>query len=352
MPSIDTRCEHWIGERGRYCHATHGVRRYLTGPRCTQHTPAALAGRPEAPADMTRGVSTMELRSHSQALLRNATRYAQHGWPVFLLGRTKRPIANCDACKNADNGHDPAACECLTCHGFYAATIDPIRITAMLAAHPTGTLAIRTGRVSGLCVVDIDPRNGGTIDRALMTPTATVATGGGGWHLYYRHPGGELAGKLPDRAGVDIKSDGGYVVAPPSIHPGTKRPYRWVGGRPLDEMPPALVQACQPVPALTVTAPTGPIHTTSAGGISSPAALLAAHLDAVARAPEGKRRTTLYGAARGVARMVAAGAITPADAWAALTAAGRQAQQTDREIRAAIAGGFRAEHVTTEGIAA
>ena len=52
------------------------------------------------------------------------------------------------------------------------------------------------------------------------------------------------------------------------------------------------------------------------GRRSSPAALLAAHLDAVARAPEGRRRTTLYGAARGVARMVAARAITPAGAHA------------------------------------
>jgi len=50
--------------------------------------------------------------------------------------------------------------------------------------------------------------------------------------------------------------------------------------------------------------------------------------------------------------MVAAGAITYPDAVAALTTAGHAAEQTDREIRAAIVGGFRAEHVATEGIAA
>jgi len=293
----------------------------------------------------------MELRSHPEALLRNAISYAERGWPVFLLGRTKRPLANCDACKDAGS-HDPAGCDCLTCHGFYAATTDPGRITAMIARHPAGMLAIRAGRGSGLCVVDIDPRNGGAIDCELMTPTATVATGGGGWHLYYRHPGTPVGAKLPDRPGVDIKADGGYVVAPPSIHPATRRPYRWVGGRPVDEMPPALVEACRPVPALTVTAPTGPTPVRRARGISSPAALLRAHLDAVANAPEGRRRTTLYGAARGVARMVAAGAITYPDAVAALTTAGHAAEQTDREIRAAIVGGFRAEHVATEGIAA
>ena len=61
---------------------------------------------------------------------------------------------------------------------------------------------------------------------------------------------------------------------------------------------------------------------------------------------------TLYGAARGVARMVAAGAVDPLDAVAALTAAGRRAEQTDRDINAAIVGGFKAEHVSIEGIAA
>ena len=80
-----------------------------------------------------------------------------------------------------------------------------------------------------------------------------------------------------------------------------------------------------------------------AGGISSPPALLAALLRAVQAAPEGRRRVTLYGAARGAARMAAAGAITEADARAALTAAGLAAQQTERDIRAAIDGAFRDE---------
>ena len=82
-----------------------------------------------------------------------------------------------------------------------------------------------------------------------------------------------------------------------------------------------------------------------AGGISSPSALLAAHLRAVQNAPEGRRRATLYGAARGIARMVAAGALTEPDARAVLEAAGTAAQQTPREIRAAIDGAFTAEGV-------
>lgn len=41
------RCRHWHGDQHRYCHTTTSVRRYLTGLRCPDHTPAAIAGRPE-----------------------------------------------------------------------------------------------------------------------------------------------------------------------------------------------------------------------------------------------------------------------------------------------------------------
>ncbi|MFC6015526.1 bifunctional DNA primase/polymerase [Plantactinospora solaniradicis] len=286
-------------------------------------------------------------------LLAPALRYAERGWPVFMLARSKRPVANCLPCRDADDHHAPAACACLTCHGFYAATTDPEQVAAIVAAVPGGQLALRTGVASGVVVVDVDPRHGGDdsmtalIGARLLPPTLHVVTGSGGRHLYYRHPGPPVVSRpMPDRPGIDIKADGGYVVLPPSVHPRTGRPYRWVPGRPVEEMPPALVEACDPPPpAPAPTAPVGPITTHAAEGISHPDRLLAAHLHAVTTAPEGARRTTLYGAARGVARMVAAHAIDQADAVTALTAAGRQAEQTDRDIRAAIRGGFQAEGV-------
>ena len=320
-------------------------------PRLTLLTSIGEDPMPEPPN--TRATKTGPLtRTHHEGsglrprrpLLDLAADYAGRGWPVFLLGRTKRPVSNCPPCRDAGPDHDPQACICLTCHGFYAATTDLDRIGAMVDAVPRGLLAIRTGAVSGLTVIDIDPRNGGRIDRALMPSTATVASGGGGWHLLYRYPGGPLAAKLRGHPGVDIKSDGGYVVAPPSTHPVTKCPYQWVRDG-VEEMPPALADACKAAPAVPLPAPSGPTPTHRARGISSPSALLAAHLDAIARAPEGTRRHTLYGAARGVARMVLAEAITPTDAITALTDAGRRAEQTERDIRTAITAGFHAEGV-------
>jgi hypothetical protein len=287
-------------------------------------------------------------------LLTAALDAAGQGWPVFMLGRSKRPVANCNDCPPDAHDHDPATCGHLTCHGFYAATTNPDRLRRIVAAVPGGQLAIRTGTVSGLVGVDVDPGHGGDrsmhslIELDLVPRTLHVHTGSGGLHLYYRHPGQHIGSRpMPNRPGIDIKADGGYLVLPPSIHHRTHRPYQW--GEPFDlvEMPPALIDACQPPPAaLAPHAGTNPT-TLAGGGISHPDALLSSILDTVRNAPKGKRRTTLYGAARGVARMIAAGAIDHSGAVAALTEVGHQAAQTEREIRAAIAGGFR-----DEGIAA
>ncbi|MDX2974011.1 bifunctional DNA primase/polymerase [Kribbella solani] len=293
-----------------------------------------------------------------QPVLTAALEAAGRGWPVFMLGRSKRPVANCNDCRDQahDLAHDPATCGHLTCHGFYAATTDPDRVRQIVAAVPAGQLAVRTGAVSGLVVIDVDPAHGGDASLAdlvaaeLVPRTLWVRTGSGGVHLYYRHPGREIGSRpMPGRPGIDVKADGGYVVLPPSIHHRTHQPYQWGDGRSdPSEMPPALIDAClPPMPAESTTLPAGPIRTTRAGGISNPHGLLTSTLNAVRNAPEGKRRTTLYGAARGVARMVAAGAISHADAIAALTDVGLQVDQTARDIRAAIAGGFH-----DEGIAA
>lgn len=74
---------------------------------------------------------------------------------------------------------------------------------------------------SGLCVIDIDPRNGGDItweDLKLDFPedvpeTYQIKTPSGGFHLYFTGsiPGG------PAWQGIDIKSLGGYVLCPPSL---------------------------------------------------------------------------------------------------------------------------------------
>lgn len=79
-------------------------------------------------------------------------------------------------------------------------------------------LGIVTGRVSGITVVDIDVKEKGHMTPKDFPATYTVRTPSGGWHLYYEYdPGvGTVARGWEALVGVDIRNDGGYVVAPPS----------------------------------------------------------------------------------------------------------------------------------------
>jgi len=100
-------------------------------------------------------------------------------------------------------------------------------------------IGIVTGRVSGLVVIDIDPGRGGNADEILQRyPTGRVVrTGGGGSHLYYRYPTSGHVGNMVDALpGVDVRGDGGQVVAPPSMHSSGSR-YVWVQEGPLAEYP-------------------------------------------------------------------------------------------------------------------
>jgi hypothetical protein len=118
---------------------------------------------------------------------------------------------------------------------------DPEQLRIWWRRWPKANLAIITGRISDLVVVDIDPAHGGLgtlaameADHQLLDRSATVLTPSGGRHYWLRHPGGRLTNSnkaIRDRygAGVDIRGDGGLVLAPPSVR--LVGAYRWrVGG--------------------------------------------------------------------------------------------------------------------------
>lgn len=91
---------------------------------------------------------------------------------------------------------------------------------------PDMNVGIVTGKISGLVVFDIDPRHGGKIEDFRKYGTLECKTGGNGAHFYFKcpqFPVKSMAGILP---GVDIRADGGLVVAPPSIHNSGNR-YTW-----------------------------------------------------------------------------------------------------------------------------
>lgn len=97
--------------------------------------------------------------------------------------------------------------------GFYAASRDPVDIERWWSLFPEANIGVRTG--NGLAVIDVDPRNGGDIPDWLPT-TLAVHTPAGGYHFYYRVDGPVRCSSGKLGAGIDVKADGGYVLAPPS----------------------------------------------------------------------------------------------------------------------------------------
>jgi hypothetical protein len=107
----------------------------------------------------------------------------------------------------------------------------PDEITAWAEQYPDANWAVVTGAVSGIVVIDTDTQEAEEYAQSLGLPaTLTVHTGGGGHHRYYAHPGIRVGNKQAVHGvkGLDIRGDGGYVVAPPSIHPSGNA-YVWAG---------------------------------------------------------------------------------------------------------------------------
>jgi P4 family phage/plasmid primase-like protien len=146
-----------------------------------------------------------------------ALRYVASGWPVFPL-RGKKPLVE---------------------HGLSEASLNEAQVRAWWAKWPTANIGVVMG--GDKFAVDIDPKHdgyetweslrlryGGT-----MPDTLEQETGGGGRHIIYAMPEGyTVRNSVGDQGagigqGIDIRGEGGYLVAAPSIHPETRRAYEW-----------------------------------------------------------------------------------------------------------------------------
>lgn len=184
------------------------------------------------------------------AKLRIAAEYVQRGWKVFVLGAGRTPLPNCAPCNAAKHAeHDRERCDCLTCHGFYAATADINRIELMLTFYPDGHLAVRTGWASGIFVIDAESTaddSGATgldtldaweswTNSSLPDDTLRARSASGGVHVFFEYvaPTKSRNRILPQ---VDIKGDGGYVLVPQG---GTDRV--WLNEHSVKQPPQTLV---------------------------------------------------------------------------------------------------------------
>jgi len=174
--------------------------------------------------------------SQERRLQKAASWYGSNGIPVFPLHSPTPDGCSCG--KNPGAVPDDEVCRSQGKHprtsdGFKSATTDKKQIAEWWRKWANANIGIPTGVVTQLLVIDSDPRNGGPVDRnelmervGPIPDTAEVTTGGDGRHTYLRYPGGPVPKELAQ--GVDLKGDGGYVVAPPSAHASGKN-YEWDG---------------------------------------------------------------------------------------------------------------------------
>ncbi|MDH3716127.1 MAG: bifunctional DNA primase/polymerase [Gammaproteobacteria bacterium] len=156
-----------------------------------------------------------ELRGND--CLAAALRYLARGWSVIPVeARGKRPL--------------------VPWLEFQQRCADAGEVRHWFETRKNANVAIVTGVVSDLVVLDIDIAHGGKeslkrLEREHKPLPATVeaVTGSGGRHFYFSHPAGVVRNRAGLTPGIDLRGDGGCVVAPPSVHRSGKR-YRWKRG--------------------------------------------------------------------------------------------------------------------------
>lgn len=140
---------------------------------------------------------------------------AKYDWAVFPV-KNKKPM---------------------TPHGCKDAKKNIGAVRAWWRKWPDASVGVATGSVSGIIVIDLDIDEEKGVDgyqslkawervHGELPETVSSITGRGGMHLYYAYDGDDIRNRTAILEGVDVRGEGGYVVAPPSYHPnGTQ--YQW-----------------------------------------------------------------------------------------------------------------------------
>lgn len=277
------------------------------------------------------------------AMLAAAVDYAARGFPVFPIFEMSDGQCSCLAgatCR--DPGKHPR-----TTGGFKAATTDPEKIRAWWTRWPNANIGISTRR---LFVLDSDPGHAGDetlagllAENGELPKTPMARSGGRGLHLYFKEPkeGARCSvGKIGP--GLDVRAQGGYIIAPPSNHRsgGT---YTWLDD--LDKVDPAeppawLVDLARRPEAKIDDNPPPIKRSKSTGGYGRK--ILEGNCRVIAAAPERSRNNTLNREAFWIGRIVGNGDISEPDALSALHVAGEACGLGEDEVTTTVARALQA----------
>jgi len=163
-----------------------------------------------------------------------ALKYAALGWYVFPCHTIVRGACSCKRSDCKQTGKHPLAS--LVPNGHNGASLDDATIRQWWGVHPDANIGIATGLKSGIVVIDIDDPE--AIPANAIVDSVEQITGSGGRHIIYKRPDDDFQyitnTKTGGIEGVDSRADGGYIIAPPSLHKSGRR-YEWeASGDPLD----------------------------------------------------------------------------------------------------------------------
>ncbi len=167
-------------------------------------------------------------------MIDHALEYSEKGWQVFPLApKEKKPMKGTN--------------------GFLDAGTNERILNRYWDSTPDANIGIATGKATGYFVVDIDGEDGSRSLTDLeneigpLPDTMEQKTGSGGRHLLFNWPGREVRNKQNLRKGIDIRGEGGYIVAAPSIHPNGQA-YSWTeDNNELANIPPAWLDFIAPL---------------------------------------------------------------------------------------------------------
>lgn len=184
--------------------------------------------------------------ANENKLVADALRYAKSGFFVFPLHTVKNGNCTCGKAVCDSPAKHPR-----TIYGLKQASKNLNYVKNLFSNFNrlSANIAICTGKESNLVVVDVDTAKGGRIEelyefvkKEILEKTLWVKTGGG-IHLYFRFPPNAEIRNSTSKLGnkIDVRGEGGYVVAPPSIHISGKH-YEFINENKLMPFPDAFIE--------------------------------------------------------------------------------------------------------------
>lgn len=211
-------------------------------------------------------------------------------------------------------------------------------LTHWLVKWPLSGLAVITGQLSGICVLDVD----GRIERSYLAALATIETPrvetARGFHFYFAYPRFQVVNRTIGQ-NLEFKANNALSQLPPSVHPSGKV-YRWVIPPiicPAAQLPSWIAELARPAKLQPATGPKLVAPGMIADHIQRYAnSALNRSLSKVHGALEGERNDTLNNAALSLGELVGAGVLSKSLVESALLGAAMQSGLTEYEARRTI----------------